>query len=177
MVVLTRHFISFSLSLCITAQGVQTFRLSELRKCENSSMNLYLEKIFLFGTHQKLKLGNLSIFEHKLFQKLNHPTYMASIRLLYRQSSLWQYKGPCLMLVDDLQSNLPWNTFQPSQPSITGEMPFAPCLCKREIENKLSSLAKLRLLKVCVILCMLLCCCHERLAFLTTDIQQYLNMG
>jgi hypothetical protein len=36
-----------SLSLCITAQEVQTFRLSDLRKSKNSSMNLYLEEIFL----------------------------------------------------------------------------------------------------------------------------------
>jgi hypothetical protein len=32
--------------------------------------------------------------------------------------------GPCLMLVDDLQSNLPWNKVESNQPSIHGEMTF-----------------------------------------------------
>ncbi len=140
MVVLRRHFISFSLSLCITAQEVQTFRLSELRKSENSSMNLYLEEIFLLEPIKK-KLGNLSIFEHKLFQKLHHPTFMASIRLLYRQSSLWQHKGPCLMLVDDLRGNLAWNPFQLSSTMYT-----------KQSWTQLSGIAKLRILEtVCTL--------------------------
>jgi hypothetical protein len=32
--------------------------------------------------------------------------------------------GPCLMLADDLQSNLPWNKVESNQPSIHGEMTF-----------------------------------------------------